>query len=221
MNRGRSAGRRWIGRWRLGIGVRPLSTRWGERGLTLHRYYLESFLEHTEQRIRGRCLEFQRDVYTSRFGKDRIVSIDILNKAPGESDEATIIADLTKPNDVHGGLFDCIVCTYVLHLVHDPNRMIAELHRLLAPGGTLLASVPDITIRYPEYGELWRFTAEGFRALLQRHFENGDVAVSGYGNSLIAAGELRGLVLSDFSKAEYDFHDPRYSIVICAQAIKR
>jgi predicted SAM-dependent methyltransferase len=42
--------------------------------------------------------------------------------------------------------------------VLDVDRMVAELRRILKPGGVLLAAVPDITVCYPEHGELWRFT---------------------------------------------------------------
>ena len=87
-------------------------------------------------------------------------------------------------------------------------------------GGVLLAAVPDITVCYPEHHELWRFTEEGLRLLLEKHFGAGAVTVRGYGNSLTAAGWIRGLAGRDFTRAELAHHDPRFSIMICARAVK-
>jgi SAM-dependent methyltransferase len=117
-------------------------------------------------------------------------------------------------------VFDCIVCTYVLHLVFEKEKIVTELYRTLKPGGVLLVAVPDITVCYPQYHELWRFTAEGLHELLARVFGAGNVSVRTYGNSLTAAGMLRGLGSRDFTQAELDYHDPRYILVVCARAVK-
>ena len=211
--------RRWKVRPRLLVGVQPLSDSWGGRGAIIHRYYLEEFLRQNASCIRGRCLEFQEDSYTTKFGKDNVQMVDIINREAGGTD-STIIADLTVENSVPSNQFDCIICTYVLHLVYDTEKIVSELHRILKPGGTLLVCVPDITINYPIFSEFWRFTAQGLGALLEKHFGAGKVSVSGYGNSLTAAGELRGLGLSDFSESELAYHDPRYSLAVCGRAVK-
>ncbi len=193
---------------------------WGGRGKTIHRYYLEEFLRHNASAIQGRCLEFQEDSYTSKFGKDKVLSVDILNVEPDKKG-TTLVADLTKDNDLPGDYFDCIICTYVLHIILEKEKMISELHRILKPGGVLLLCVPNITVHYPQYPELWRFTAYGLGATIGRCFGNANVVVTGYGNSLTAAGELRGLAMEDFSTAELDHQDSRYSLVICARAEKQ
>lgn len=214
----RSAGR-FLVRLRMPFGVRPLSSRWGERGRLVHRHYLEQFLQAHAADIRGRCLEFQEDSYTTRFARSAVARLDIINRDEGHPG-TTILADLTAANDVPSDSFDCIICTYVLHLVFEKERMLSELYRILRPGGILLVCVPDITIDYPRYAEYWRFTRDGLRGMLARHFSDGDILIEAYGNSLVAAGELRGLALADFSPSELDQRDPRYSLVICARAVK-
>ena len=42
-----------------------------------------------------------------------------------------------------------------------------------------------------------------------------------YGNSLTAAGDLRALVADEFTKAELEYHDPRFAIIVCARAVKQ
>lgn len=207
-------------RLRMTAGIEPLSRQWGDRGQPLHREYLEEFLRERTADIRGRCLEFDEDRYTSRFGASDVSSLEILNKEEGNP-KATIIADLTRPNTIPDDSFDCIICTFVLHIVFDLEKIVAELYRVLAPNGVLLVAVPQTTINYPYHHELWRFTPEGLQMLLTRAFGEGGVTVRAYGNSLTAAGWLRGLVGRDFTAAERNHHDARFAIMVCARAIKR
>jgi SAM-dependent methyltransferase len=207
-------------RLRMVAGIQPLSREWGDRGEPLHREYLEEFLRELSGDIRGRCLEFDEDRYTSRFGGSGVSNLEILNKEAGNP-KATIVADLTLPNGIPDNSFDCIICTFVLHIVFDLQKIVAELYRILAPNGVLLVAVPQTTINYPYHHELWRFTPEGLRMLLTRAFGEQSVTVRAYGNSLTAAGWLRGLIGRDFTVAERSYHDPRFAIMVCARAIKR
>ena len=50
------------------------------------------------------------------------------------------------------GLFDCAVAAWVLYHVRDLDRVVAELHRVLRPGGRLVAATNGI--RHLE--EMWR-----------------------------------------------------------------
>lgn len=169
--------------------------------------------------IRGHCLEFQEDSYTSRFGRERIHKIDILHKEAGNP-AATLIADLTQENEIPKNTFDCIICTYTLHLVYEFKKMISELYRVLQQNGVLLIAVPSIMTCYPQYHEFWRFTPEGLHLLLSEFFGSENIIVRAYGNSLTAAGELRGLTIREFSKSELDQHDSRYPMVVCSRARK-
>ena len=208
------------GRLRMDIGVEPASYLWGrDRGLPVHRYYLECFLTEHASDIRGRVLEFQDPEYAPRFGGAAIETLDILH-IDDSNPRATLIADLTRPNDLPADAFDCIVCTHVLHTILDVPAAIAELFRILKPGGVLLAAVPHVSMCDPVYGEMWRFTPAGLEALLTRAFGNEHVVVRAYGNALSAAGELRGVVASEFLGGELDTHDPRFAVEVCARAVK-
>lgn len=200
--------------------VKPLSDGWPSMSIVIHRYYLEQFLNEISQDIRGHCLEFQEDSYTSRFGGEKVAKIDILHKEEGRPN-VTIVADLTKVNEIPSNTFDCIICTYTLHVVYEYRRMVSEMYRILKPNGVLLVAVPCITINYSQYHELWRFTPEGLNLLLSEYFGADSVEIRTYGNSLTAVGELRGLTLHEFSKEKLDQHDSRYSLVVCARARKR
>ncbi|NMG11222.1 methyltransferase domain-containing protein [Brasilonema sp. UFV-L1] len=201
-------------------GVEPLANTWNQRGESIHRTYLEQFLQEFSKDIKGHCLEFQEDSYTSRFGRTQVTKLDILHKET-DNPKATIVADLTQPNDVPSNTFDCIICTYTLHVIPDLDYMVGELHRILKPSGVLLVAVPDITRNYPQYNELWRFTAKGLHLLLAKSFGDENVTVKTYGNSMTAAGELRGMTVEDFTTAQLNYHDPRYALVVCARCVKK
>jgi SAM-dependent methyltransferase len=210
-------------RTRLSAGVRPLSFDWGaDRGQEIARYYVEElFLREFANDIQGHCLEFASDRYTSRFGdKTCITKIDILN-VEYDNPHTTIRADLTKPNDIADDQFDCIICTHALHVIYEFEKAIADLHRILRPGGVLLMAVPHVSMCDPDQGELWRFTQEGLRAALAHAFDNENITMRAYGNSLTAAGQIRGLAAHEFTKRELHYHDQRFAADICARAMKR
>jgi SAM-dependent methyltransferase len=207
-------------RARLAIGVRPLSVVRGfDRGTPIHRHYVAQFLAEFADDVRGHCLEFQGDTYLRTFGRERVTRRDILHQT-ADNPRATLVADLTQPNDLPSDTFDCIVCTYVLHHIYESDRAVAELHRILKPGGVLLVAVPMVSMDEPGHGELWRFTPGGLQAMLTRAFGADHVLVRPYGNSLIAAGQIRGLVTHEFTRGEREVHDPRFAIVVCARAVK-
>lgn len=209
-------------RVRLSVGVQPLSFWWGrDRGQEIARYYLEElFLTEFSEDIQGHCLEFAANDYTSMFGDaTRITKIDILNLEEGNKN-TTIQADITMVNDIPSNQFDCIICTHVLHIISDYKKAIAELHRILRPGGVALIAVPQVSMCCPEYGELWRFTQEGLRSALTSAFEDENIVTRAYGNSLTAAGEIRGLAAHEFTKRQLNHHDQRFSVEVCARAVK-
>jgi hypothetical protein len=158
-------------RMRLALGVTPLNAPWVHcrRHLQIHRYYLEAFLGEVASDIHGYCLEFQDGYYTTRFGGKKVTKLDILHKEEGNP-RATIVADLLTPNAIPDNMFECIICTHVLHVIRDVDMFVMELKRLLAPGGVLLVAVPHISPIYPREHELWRFTPEGLSVILEKVF---------------------------------------------------
>jgi SAM-dependent methyltransferase len=207
-------------RVRLAVGLQPLSLSWGyDRGTPILRYYLEQFLEEFSTDIRGHCLEFQSDDYMTRFGKSAVDKLDILH-IDGSNPKATIVADLTKPNSIPSNEFDCIICTHVLHVIFELHEVVSELHRILKPGGVLLTAVPHFSMYVPECHEFWRFTPQGLSSLLAKVFGAENVTIRAYGNSLTAAGQIRGMVAHEFTKTELSYQDLHFPSEICARAVR-
>jgi SAM-dependent methyltransferase len=57
------------------------------------------------------------------------------------SPEADLRTDITKMG-ISGVAFDFVMCNHVLEHIDDDAAAIAEFHRVLAPGGTALITVP-------------------------------------------------------------------------------
>src|SRR5215813_175602 len=85
----------------------PISPIFGiDRGLSVERFYIESFLGAHRVDVRGHCLEVGDATYIRKFGDSRVTRIDVLHVVPGNP-EATIVADLTRADHVPPDTFDC------------------------------------------------------------------------------------------------------------------
>jgi SAM-dependent methyltransferase len=203
--------------------VTPVDPNWGfERGTPIDRVYVERFVGDHAEDIRGRVLEIAAPDYTTRFGTG-VERVDILMATEGNP-KATIVGDLTDAPQIPTDSFDCAIVTQTLQFVWDTRAALATLHRILAPGGVLLATVPGLTKISPpedeEYGEWWHFTARSARRLAEEAFGEGSVEVRAYGNVLSAAAFLYGLAESDLRPDELDARDRLYEVTIGLRAVK-
>ncbi|WP_447980387.1 class I SAM-dependent methyltransferase [Candidatus Nitrospira bockiana] len=202
--------------------VTPISRVFGyDRGLPVDRYYVERFLAEQAQAIRGRVLEVGDDSYTRRFGGGRVTARDVLHLHEGQG--ATIVADLSRADHIASDLFDCIVLTQTLHLIYDVPAALRTLHRILKPGGTLLATFPGISqIDHYEWAEhwYWSFTTRSSRRLFTEVFPANAVEIEAQGNVLAAIAFLQGLATEELTPAELDYRDPDYEVLITAKAVK-
>jgi SAM-dependent methyltransferase len=203
--------------------VTPIDANWGfERGTPIDRIYVERFVGGHAEDIRGRVLEIAAPDYTNRFGTG-VTAVDILMAETGNA-EATIVADLTDAPAIADGSFDCAIVTQTLQFVYDVRAALGTLHRVLAPGGVLLATVPGLTKISPledaAYGEWWHYTSRSLRRLAAEAFGDQNVEVQSYGNVLAATGFLYGLAASDLSATELDTHDPLYEVIVGLRAVK-
>lgn len=205
--------------------VEPVSRVFGfDRGVPVDRHYIESFLSAHEPRIAGRVLEIADDTYTKRFGGSRVTRSDVLH-ATGEGEGATIVADLTHAPQIPDASFDCIIITQTLQFTYHMERMVAEMHRILAPGGTVLCTVPGISqisrFDMDRWGDYWRLTTLSARTLFETAFEPAEVDVRAYGNVLAATALLHGLAQGELTPAELDARDDDYQVIVAVAATKR
>jgi SAM-dependent methyltransferase len=70
---------------------------------------------------------------------------------------------------IRTGAFDTVLATQVLEHVTDADLMVAEMHRVLRPGGHALVTVPYLYPTHEEPYDYWRFTHFGLASILHRH----------------------------------------------------
>lgn len=203
----------------------PISDDYGlDRGSPIDRYYVEGFLGRHAEDVRGRVLEIADDRYTRQFGGDRVERLDTLH-APPSNGTATIVADLADGRQIPSDSYDCAIVTQTLMYIYDVRAAIRTLHRILAPGGVVFASVPGVSrICGPEnaiWGDWWRFTAISIRRLFEESFHPGEVTVEAHGNVLVAAGQLYGVAAEELTREELDHADPNYEVLLTVRARKR
>ncbi len=90
--------------------------------------------------------------------------------------------------------FDLVICTQMLEYIPEPAVVIAEIHRVLRPGGCLFLSVPAASVRDAEE-DAWRFLPAALRQLLAV-FSQSEIVSEG--SSLIGFFRTVNVCLSTF-----------------------
>lgn len=65
--------------------------------------------------------------------------------------------------------FDAVLCSQVLEHVFTPEEFLAEIHRVLRPGGVLLLATPFAWDEHEQPQDFGRYSSFGLRALLERN----------------------------------------------------
>jgi len=200
----------------------PISGEWGfDRGTPIDRHYIEEFLGRHADDIAGDVLEVDAPTYTERFGGDRVRRADVLHvedRRPG----VTIVGDLTRPGDFEPARFDCVILTQTLQFIPDPGAAIRTVHRILRPGGVVLATFPGITRISREDMDRWgcyySFTSRSAGLLFADVFGAPNVSVDAVGNVLSAAAFLYGLAAEDLAPADLAHRDPDFELLVRVRA---
>jgi SAM-dependent methyltransferase len=102
------------------------------------------------------------------FFSRRVANHYVLDVAPGPSVDVVGDARVMPFADAS---IDVVLITQVLEHIPDPIAVIAEIRRVLKPGGTLLLSVPSIFPQHGSPGDYWRYMPQGLQWIL-RDFHN-------------------------------------------------
>ncbi|MGB6975229.1 MAG: methyltransferase domain-containing protein [Terracidiphilus sp.] len=212
--------------WGVFRRTRPYRVELGSRrGSCIDRYYIEVFFAAHKAAIRGCVAEMESNQYTRHFGGEAVEKSDVIDLNT-QNPARTLTLDLQCPESAPEALFDCILCTQTLFLICDYAAAIRTLHRMLKPGGILLATVPGISpvIRgnlIAGVGEdLWRFTSRSAHFAFAEVFGDPQVTVRAYGNVLACTAFLHGIVQQELTAEELADHDPGYELLIAVAAIK-
>jgi hypothetical protein len=206
--------------------TRPADTAFGRgRGLPIDRYYGEEFMRQQSDAIRGAVLEVGDDRYSSCLGDGRVTSIDVLHAEDGNP-LATRVGDLASgvglPSEA---AYDCLILYDTLQYIFDIRAAVATSHRLLRPGGSVLATFNGIAqisaYDHERWGEFWRPTDLAVRRLFSETFGDDAFRLEVHGNVLAATGLLYGLSAEDLGPRRLDVRDPLYQVCIAVRATRQ
>lgn len=144
---------------------------WLVRHDRAHTFSLARYQLHTrtsswiERYAVGRCLDVGtgHSPHQCRLRRRAIevVTLDLEDRAGG----VDIIADVQDMTEIGDGSFDVVLCTQVLEHVPRPWDAVAEIARVLRPGGAALVSVPHLSAIHEAPHDYFRFTEYGIRSL--------------------------------------------------------
>jgi SAM-dependent methyltransferase len=195
--------------------------------MPIDRYYIEKFIQNYLVRVCGRGLEVGELRYLNMVGtnvSEKSILVPEAGIARRERGAGLTVGDLAAPDSLPLAAFDTFICTQTLQLIYDVRAAIRGSFQLLAPGGTLLGTVPGISqiSRYDmdRWGDHWRFTTLSIAKLLAEEFGE-HVKVESFGNTVAAQAFLIGAAVEDLpDRAILDYHDDDYQMVIGFCAVK-
>src|SRR3712207_2554853 len=134
------------------------------------RAYLRRFLERAAQSIQPGQLVLDagagRAPYRDLFAHARYETADFLAVRGKKYVQPDYVCDLAAI-PVADARFDHVVLTQVLEHIPEPARVLAELHRVLKPGGTLWLTAPLFYAEHERPYDFFRYTQFGLRRLLE------------------------------------------------------
>jgi SAM-dependent methyltransferase len=134
------------------------------------RAYLHRFLAHAAETVQAGQLVLDagsgRAPYRRLFAHARYETADFLaveGKKYSRQDYVCDLADIP----VEDARFDHVLLTQVLEHIPEPAKVLAELHRVLKPGGTLWLTAPLFYAEHEQPYDFFRYTRFGLRHLLE------------------------------------------------------
>lgn len=99
----------------------------------------------------------------------------------GDPDTLTYAGDIQHMPQVATGHYDTVLCSEVLEHLRQPWKALEEIHRVLAPGGKVILSVPFLSRLHEEPFDFFRYTRHGLAELLT-HAGFSSIAISEFGS---------------------------------------
>ena len=200
-----------------------------QRGLPIVRHYWAQFLDKNRADIRGRGLEIGTTETIRGYGGSALTGADAIDLA-AHNPEITVVADLTKSDQLPSDTYDCFVNQFTMHLLYDLDSALYHSLRLLKPGGVMLVNFPSVEYCFDRGLDMgtgaplfvfWQFTPLQVENLLRRcSLAEGDFDLELFGNLFARVAYQMNMATDELTQAELDHQDPGHPLLICARVVK-
>jgi SAM-dependent methyltransferase len=208
--------------------MRPLGNG-RQRGVPIVRHYWDRFLEENRADVRGRALEVGTTETIRRVGGPALTHADAVDLAR-HSPEITVVADLTRADEIASATYDCFVNQFTMHLVYDLDSALYHSLRILRPGGTLLVNFPSVEYCFEKGLDMgtgspmfvfWQFTPLQVENLFRRAGLSEDAfEVKLYGNLFTRVAYQMNVPAEELTREELEHVDPGHPLLICVRAVR-
>lgn len=215
-------------RWMQLRRLRPLGNG-RQRGTPVVRHYWASFLEKYRSDIRGAALEVGTTATVRRYGGQAVTRADALDLA-AHGPDVTVVADLTRADQVPGDQYDCFINQFTMHLIYDLDAALYHSIRMLKPGGVLLVNFPCVDYYFARGLDMgtgapvfmhWWFTPIQVENLLRRAgLSPADYTIEIFGNLSSRIAYQMNLPAEELTAHELEYVDPGHPLLICVRAVK-
>lgn len=130
------------------------------------RQEMEVFAKGTRRRMRVLDAGAGRSPYRKLFKHARYETADFAQLDPSKYRRLDYVCDIAEL-PMADGRYDRIICNQVLEHVPEPAKALAELFRVLKPGGRLFLSAPLYFQEHQKPYDFYRYTQYGFRRLFE------------------------------------------------------
>lgn len=108
-----------------------------------------------------------RKPYRSFIPAERYVGLEIDTPITRATNQADVYFD-GRAFPFPDQSFDAVLCSQVFEHVFTPTEFLAEIHRVLRPGGRLVLTVPFVWDEHEQPHDFARYSSFGLQAVLER-----------------------------------------------------
>ena len=145
---------------------------WVQERANVHIYNLYRFVESVGRELAPDALLLDAGAGEGRFkpffARQRYVGVDLaIGNVAWDYGDLDAVADLLHLPFAEAA-FDAVLCIQTLEHVPEPGRVLAELARVLRPGGKLYLSAPQSWHQHQKPHDYFRYTSFGLRYLVEQ-----------------------------------------------------
>jgi SAM-dependent methyltransferase len=189
------------------------------------RTYLHTFLARAGRAVEPGQLVLDagagRAPYRDLFAHAAYETADFLAVKGKRYAEPDYVCDLAEI-PVEDARFDHVILTQVLEHIPEPAAVLAELHRVLRPGGTLWLTAPLFYAEHEKPYDFFRYTQFGLRHLLETAgFQVAELEwMEGYLGTLSYQARVMSRALPA-TRADYGGGVRGAALALCAKVARR